>query len=61
MKNFEAQDARISQILMYNNVLKAQLEEQNNYIKELTQERDFYKRALEKKEEMLENPNKNYD
>ena len=35
MKNFEAQDGRISQILMYNDVLKAHLAEQ---LKEETNE-----------------------
>jgi hypothetical protein len=61
MKNFEAQDGRISQILMYNDVLKAHLAEQDNYVKELIQERDYYKALAEKYEEMLENPNRNYD
>ena len=36
-------------------------EAQDNYIKELIQERDYYKALAEKYEEMLENPNRNYD
>ena len=37
------------------------IEEYEKYVKELIQERDYYKALAEKYEDMLENPNRNYD